>query len=291
MIKDITVLGAGTMGLGIAKLFASHGFDVSLYDPNIQSLSESSLQAAKALSIVVYSDFEKAVATADLIVEAVPEQLNLKHDVFRKLEVLIKPTAIVASNTSTFSLQELVTGLTIADRMIIAHFVNPADVVPVVEIVGLPSTPPRILNETVSLLQHCGKAPVVLNKDIPGFILNRLQAALMREACYLLESGVADAGQIDTVVREGLGLRWAFKGPFEIADLGGLDIWGKVTGHLFPELDNRSQAPQAIVQRTDKGELGVKSGKGFYEYEDPRGTAEQMGDLLQQLVALKKKID
>lgn len=279
------------MGLGIAQLFAEHGCQVTLYDPKLQSLNERSLDAAASPSIVFMSDFEKAVTTADLIVEAVPEQLDVKRDVYARLEPLIKPQAIIASNTSTFALRELAANLSFEDRMIVTHFFNPAKHVPLVEIVGLPSTSPAILNEVISLLQHCGKSPVVLNKDIPGFIANRLQAALMREACYLLENGVADARQIDTVVSDGLGLRWALKGPFEIADLGGLDIWAKVTGHLFPELSRSSEAPQSILERAGSGELGVKSGRGFYEYEDGPHASEQLSDRMKQLVSFRTKLD
>ena len=279
------------MGLGIAQLFGEHGCQVTLYVPNIQSLPERSLlQTAASLPIVFTNDFEKAVTTAELIVEAVPEQLDIKRDVYSKLELLIQPQTIVASNTSTFALQELASNVSFRDRMIITHFFNPAKHVPLVEIVGLPSTSPMILNEVTALLQRCGKSPVVLNKDIPGFIANRLQAALMREACYLLETGVADAKQIDTVVSDGLGLRWALKGPFEIADLGGLDIWSKVTGHLFPELSRSTEAPQSILERAGSGELGVKSGRGFYAYEDSMHASQQLGERMQQLVSFKTKL-
>ncbi|GGD64325.1 3-hydroxyacyl-CoA dehydrogenase family protein [Paenibacillus nasutitermitis] len=291
MITTITVLGAGTMGLGIARLFASHDYHVTLYDPNLPSLPESVHQSSKTFSIVLMSDFEKAVVEADLIVESAPEQLAVKREIFQRLGSLIKPQAIVASNTSTFALEELASDLTIGNRMMITHFFNPADHIPLVEIVGLPSTSPDILDEVTSVLQRCGKSPVVLRKDIPGFIANRLQAALMREACYLLEKGVADAGQIDTAVKEGLGLRWAFKGPFEIADLGGLDIWSKVTGNLFPKLANSSQAPQSILEKAASGELGVKSGRGFYEYEDSSRTSEQLAGNMQRLVSFKTNIN
>ncbi|UVI33050.1 3-hydroxyacyl-CoA dehydrogenase family protein [Paenibacillus spongiae] len=283
MITAITVLGAGTMGLGIARLFAGHGCRVTVYDPNIQPLSDPFLPP----SLVLANDFEKAVSEADLIVEAVPEQMDIKREIFGRLDKLIKPSAIVASNTSTFQLHDLTADLAIRDRMLITHFFNPADYIPLVEIVALPSTSSSIVCEVASLLQRCGKSPVVLNKDIPGFIANRLQAALMREACYLLENGVADAAQIDTAVREGLGLRWAFKGPFEVADLGGLDIWAKVTGHLFPELANSIEAPQSIVEKTGRGELGVKSGRGFYEYDDVYRTADRLRSSLQRLLTLK----
>lgn len=295
MIKSIAVLGAGTMGIGIAHLFANHGFAVSLYEPYEASLPSTrekllSLERADEHSaVLLFSELEKAVTDADLIVEAVPEQLTIKRDVYGRLARLIKEQTIVASNTSTFALETLAEGQPFACRMVITHFFNPAHLIPLVEIVGLPSTSPAVMEEIVELMRACGKAPVVLNKDIPGFIANRLQAALMREACYLLENGVADTEQIDTAVKEGLGLRWAFKGPFEIADLGGLDIWSKVTGHLFPKLSVSTDEPESILTRNAEDHLGIKSGKGYYSYEDPIGTAEELQSNLQKLVSLKMK--
>jgi len=283
MIKNITVLGAGTMGAGIALLFASHGFKVTLFEP-----AEGKLPAIDT-RIQLSNDLEKAVTDADLIVEVVPEQLEIKRDVFQRLINIIPAHAIIASNTSTFALETLAEGLPFANRMIITHFFNPAQLIPLVEIVALPTTSPRIVDEVVSLMRNCGKTPVVLNKDIPGFIANRLQAALLRESLFLLENGIADPDQIDTAVREGLGLRWAFKGPFEIADLGGLDIWAKVTGHLFPELSTSTAAPESILGKVKNGNLGVKSGEGFYSYEDAGSATEQWNNQLEQLASLKKK--
>lgn len=289
MIHRIAVLGAGTMGLGIARLFAAHGYSVSLYEPNGEALRRTadSLRM-ESCDMDVCGELDKAVAAADLIVECAPEQLNVKREVYLALAASMKPDALVASNTSTFALQTLAQDLPFADRFVIAHFFNPAHLIPLVEIVGLPATPAARIEELVSLLRACGKTPVVLNRDVPGFIANRLQAALMREACYLLESGVADAGQIDAAVREGLGLRWAFKGPFEIADLGGLDIWTKVTGHLFPELGGGIDTPASIREKAERGELGVKTGSGYYEYENPKETIEEMNDNLRRVLTLKQ---
>ncbi|WP_337101465.1 3-hydroxyacyl-CoA dehydrogenase family protein [Paenibacillus sp. YIM B09110] len=288
MIKHIGVLGAGTMGLAIARLFAEHRYEVSLYEPNDVMLQSVKTQLNKeTLLIQLTSHFEKAVATADLIIECVPEQLTVKREVYQQLASVIRNETIVASNTSTYALQTLAQELPFANRMVITHFFNPAHLIPLVEMVGLPATPPSILEELAALLRKCGKTPVVLNKDIPGFIANRLQAALMREACYLLDSGVANAAQIDTVVSEGLGLRWAMKGPFEIADLGGLDIWAKVTGQLFPELSNSTVTPGTIEKLAACGELGVKTGSGYYEYDDPAAAASDMSYSLQRLLALK----
>ncbi|WP_127581685.1 3-hydroxyacyl-CoA dehydrogenase family protein [Paenibacillus koleovorans] len=287
-MKNITVLGAGTMGLGIARLLASHGMEVNLYDPAIRTTeAANSLQTGYPLLEVSFT-LGQAVAAAELIIEAVPEQLELKRTLFRELEALIQTQAIVASNTSSFTLHELSANLSFSDRMIITHFFNPPEVIPLVELVGSPSTSPHVLDQVASVLRVCGKVPVMLNKDVPGFIANRLQAALMREAIHLVESGVADVEQVDTVVREGLGLRWAFKGPFEIADLGGLDIWAKVTGHLFPELSGSSTAPESILDKVAHGELGTKTGRGFYEYNETSQTTSPMSENINQLVAYKK---
>ncbi|WP_214630401.1 3-hydroxyacyl-CoA dehydrogenase family protein [Paenibacillus agaridevorans] len=289
MIERIGVLGAGTMGLAIASLFAEHGYEVSLYEPNDEMLRSVKNRLNKGtLNIQLTNNFEKAVAKADLIIECVPEQLTVKREVYRQLASAIRPEAIVASNTSTFPLQTLAQELPFANQMVIVHFFNPAHLIPLVEMVGLPDTPPSILEELAALLRKCGKTPVVLNKDIPGFIANRLQAALMREACYLLDNGVANAAQIDTVVSEGLGLRWAIKGPFEIADLGGLDIWAKVTGQLFPALSISTDTPGTIEKMVACGDLGVKSGSGYYQYDDPAAAAADMNKNLQRLIALKQ---
>lgn len=286
MIESITVLGAGTMGRGIAQLFAKRGFAVSLYDPNTEVLS--AIEKNLHTSVVLFSELVEAVTPADLIIEAAPEQLEIKRQLYARLASCIKNDAIVASNTSTYSLESLAENQPFRDRMMITHFFNPAHLIPLVEIVGLPSTPSSVISEVMDLLRLCGRTPVLLNRDIPGFIANRLQAALMREACYLLDTGVANADQIDTVVKEGLGLRWAFKGPFEIADLGGLDIWSKVTGHLFPTLSISDEAPQSITAKVADGELGVKRGQGFYRYEDAAAIAADMHDGIQKLVTLKK---
>lgn len=292
MIRKIAVLGAGTMGLGIAGLFADNGYSVTVYDPNEAACrqGEAKLQGrGKGGTAVLWTgELRAAAAAADLIVEAAPEQLELKRALYRELAAALPAHAIVASNTSTFRLQALSEGLAYADRMIIMHFFNPADLVPLVEIVGAPSADPSMLREIAALLERCGKTPVVLKRDVPGFIANRLQAALMREACHLVESGTADIEQVDTAVREGLGLRWAFKGPFEIADAGGLDIWAKVTGHLFPELGGAVEAPALLTDKANEGRLGCKTGQGFYAYDDPAAAAGRTIGQLRRLIDLKR---
>ena len=158
-----------------------------------------------------------------------------------------------------------------AGRMMITHFFNPADIIPLVEIVKQPETENAIVETVVSLFRDCGKVPVVLKRDIKGFIANRLQAAVLREACYLLAEGIADVADIDTVMTQSIGTRWALSGPFEIADYGGLDIWEKVLGNLMPVLDNTTQVPAVISEKVHQHNLGLKTGKGFFNYDQNEG--------------------
>lgn len=319
MNPHIAVLGAGTMGGGMAELFAANGFDVSLYDPSREALdkargrlaaaaeahagvrkgeAEAAGQTASAPvsfgSVLFTSELPEAVKKADFVLEAGPERLELKRELYRGLSPFLDEDAIVASNTSSLPLESLALGQPFSDRLVIAHFFNPAAVVPLVEVVGLPGTRPGAIGRLTALLESCGKAPVVLRKDCPGFIANRLQAAVLREACHLLDNGVADAEQIDRAMTEGPGIRWALNGPFAIADFGGLDIWERVAANLFPQLDNAAEAPASIRERAQAGQLGVKSGGGFYEYGDAAERERLAGERerkLLGLIARKKEME
>lgn len=304
-LNNIAILGAGTMGHGIGQIFAQHGLAVTVYDPHpaaLQAASEKVLRNLRLLqenqggeavnpglavsNLMFTSDLSAAITGADLVIEAVPENLTIKWSLYSQIAPMLKPTAIVTSNTSTFALETLAFEQPFADRFLITHFFNPAPLIPLVEIVQLDITMPGIAGQLIELLRACGKVPVLLKKDIAGFIANRLQAAVMREACYLLESGIAEAAQIDTAMKEGPGLRWAIGGPFEIADYGGLDVWEKVTGHLFPQLGASQEAPELIREKVAKGELGVKTGAGFYTYGDPAQQERQSGERDRKLLGL-----
>ncbi|UED70191.1 3-hydroxyacyl-CoA dehydrogenase family protein [Brevibacillus sp. HD3.3A] len=286
MIKHVAVIGSGVMGHGIAQLYALAGFSVSLYDLQEELLHKAKASVEQSLDllekegviteqdkssalerIVLTTDLQQAVAEADVITEAVPEVIELKWQLFAQLEQFAKPEAIIASNTSTFSIARLIEKAQSPHRFIITHFFNPAQLVPLVEIVRHEQTAEEVVTATVKLMERIGKAPVLLKKDVPGFIANRLQTALMREAFHLLEEGVASAEDIDTVMKAGIGFRWAFVGPIETADFGGLDTWQRVMDNLAPELDQSTAAPQIISEHVNKGELGTKSGAGIYSYE------------------------
>ncbi|MED3757668.1 3-hydroxyacyl-CoA dehydrogenase family protein [Peribacillus frigoritolerans] len=287
MIKKIAIIGSGVMGSGIAQSFAVSGYYVTINDIKEELLNHAQNRISENLSLlmeegaltdrekqgalanITYSvDLEGAIRDADFIIEAIPEVIELKLNLYQQLEEIIKPDAIVASNTSTFPISQLMEKASFADRMVITHFFNPGHLVPLVEIVQHDETKPEIVKTTMDLMRKIGKSPILLKKEIAGFIANRLQTALMREAFYLLKEGVADAGDIDTAITAGPGFRWAFTGPIEIADFGGLDTWQRVFDNVSPVLDQSKEAPDLIRDLVAEGKLGTKSGEGIFTYEE-----------------------
>ncbi|MFJ5748171.1 3-hydroxyacyl-CoA dehydrogenase family protein [Peribacillus frigoritolerans] len=287
MIKKIAIIGSGVMGSGIAQSFAVSGYFVTINDIKEELLYHAQNRISKNLSLlmeegaltdrekqgalanITYSvDLEGAVRDADFIIEAIPEVIELKLNLYQQLEEIIKPDAIVASNTSTFPISQLMEKASFAERMVITHFFNPGHLVPLVEIVQHDETKPEIVKTTMDLMRKIGKSPILLKKEIAGFIANRLQTALMREAFYLLKEGVADAEDIDTAITAGPGFRWAFTGPIEIADFGGLDTWQRVFDNVSPVLDQSKEAPDLIRDLVAEGKLGTKSGEGIFTYEE-----------------------
>jgi 3-hydroxybutyryl-CoA dehydrogenase len=287
MIKNITIIGSGVMGSSIAQSFAVSGYSVILNDVKEELLLKAKNRIFENLSLLVAEagldegqkqsafanidyklDLAEAVREADFIIEAIPEVIEWKWDLYQKLEGLMKADAIVASNTSTFPISRLMEQASFADRMMITHFFNPGHLVPLVEIVKHDQTKAEVVDATLDLIRRIGKSPILLKKEISGFIANRLQTALMREAFYLLKEGVASAEDIDTAVTAGPGFRWAFSGPIEIADFGGLDTWQRVFDNVAPDLDQSTQAPAIIRELAEQGKLGTKSGEGIYQYDD-----------------------
>ena len=226
-----------------------------------------------------------AIAESDLIIEAVPEKLSLKHEVFRQIETYCRDEAIITTNTSGISINEIVSVLKKPDRALGTHFFMPANIIPLVEVVRSDYTSKETIDKVMHLLQAVGKKPVLINKDIPGFIANRIQHALAREAISLLESGVATAEDIDTVVRYSIGMRLLFTGPLEQRDVNGLDIHHDIAAYLYKELENRQTPVPLLTSKVEKGELGIKTGKGFYEWnESPETILRKKNDQLYKLI-------
>jgi len=285
MITRGAVIGAGIMGAGIAQVLAMAQVKVRLYDTSAAQRAAAEERIADNLNLLVAhglltaeeaqqalgqvtmaESLPAAVDDAELVVEAIPERLDWKLALYEEIEALLPADTIIASNTSTFPIEALSRRLAHPQRFIITHFFNPAELVPLVEIITGEETAEPIVATTLALLKRAGKKPVRLQKDIPGFVANRLQAALLREALFLIQEGVVGPAELDTVVSSGIGFRWAFLGPLEIADFGGLDTWKYVTENLFPLLDRTTAAPPALTERVADGKLGIKTGEGFYRY-------------------------
>lgn len=307
MPEKVTVLGAGTMGHGIAQLYAQAGYDVHMYDIKEEFLNNALERIASNLDMMIReqaitqedkndalkhisisTDLKEAVSGTRFVTEAVSENLNIKFALFSQLEEIVEDDVIIASNTSTFSIKELSEGVRQKDRLIITHFFNPAHLVPLVEVVKGPNTSQEIIDRTVELLSTIGKKPVVLKKDIPGLIANRLQAALVREAFYLLDNGVADAEDIDLAITAGPGFRWAFIGPLETADFGGLDIWKSVVENLAPVLSKEEKIPAFVEEKVQSGNLGTKTGNGLFAYADHEEVTKRIRERDEYFIRLGK---
>jgi 3-hydroxyacyl-CoA dehydrogenase len=312
VIDPVTVVGAGVMGHGIAQLFATAGAEVRLHDVDAGRLEGALREVERSLDLLVEegvleasaaagararihptTDLDDALRDARLVTECIPELLDAKHALFARVERVVAPDALVVSNTSTFPIARLAEGVVHPGRMAITHYFNPAQLVPLVEVVPHPAMPPGRVGQVMEILLAIGKRPVLLRKDVPGFVANRLQAALVREALHLLQTGVASAEDIDTVLTEGPGVRWPFLGPVEMVDLGGLDVWRRVIDNLAPGLCRDERAPVILRDLVERGDLGAKTGAGFHDYSGGKAAARmrRRDRALVRLVELKRGLD
>jgi 3-hydroxybutyryl-CoA dehydrogenase len=293
--QRVAVVGAGLMGHGIAYLFAQGGFEVHVQDPSADSL-ESLPSRVSGLCELLGSDaasvlsrlhcetsIANAVADADFVIEAAPEQLALKRAIFAQLDRHAPPAAILASNTSVIPIGAISAGLPRTARIVGAHFWNPPHLVPLVEVVMMSEENREAAQTLITTLRSLGRHPVLVQRDIPGFIGNRLQHALKREAIALVAAGVCDAETLDEVVRFGFGARMAVLGPLEQSDLVGLDLTQQIHDILMPELDVTRQTHPYLAERVARGELGMKSGQGFRRWS--RESAQAVRDRLSRFLA------
>ncbi len=283
----VAVLGAGTMGLRIAQLFAMNQYEVKLYNrtvsklPNAMRMIENNLNTMCKLGqldpaqipqilgrIHGSGDLRATVEDADLVIESVAEEVELKKTIFAQLDEYCAPDTILASDTSTMDIYDFV-DISHPERLIIMHFFNPAYIMPLVELVRGPRTSDETVAAARALLTSAGKTVVVLNKVIPGFILNRITFAVLREATYIVEQGVTTPEEIDAAIVSTFGPRYAFEGPFGLSDFGGLDVIEQLCTLLFPVLSSSTEPPRSLHALTAAGKLGTKTGDGFYPYQDP----------------------
>src|SRR6516165_5870191 len=270
----IAVIGAGLMGHGIAQVFALAGHDVSIHDSvaaNLDSAKARILANLKDLGddpsaverVQPTADLAAAVRDADYVVEAVLEDLPLKQKLFAEIETHVPPQTILASNTSVIPITKIMEGLRDRSRALGTHWWNPPYLVPLVEVIGTQWTSPAAIDWTMALHKAAGKMPVHVKKDVPGFVGNRLQHALWREAIALVERGICDAATVDTVIKASFGRRLAVLGPLENADLVGTDLTLAIHKTVLPDIENRAGPSPYLEALVANGKLGFKSGEGF----------------------------
>jgi 3-hydroxybutyryl-CoA dehydrogenase len=270
----VAVLGSGVMGLNIARTFLRAGDEVVLYSRTPATLERARAALDDALA-GAHTDVAAAAAGADLIIESVPETEPLKRTVLETAERAAGPGAIVGTNTSSLSLDRLAEGLARPERFLGLHWFNPAHLIPLVEVVPCERTDEAVVAAALDALRAAGKRPRVVKRAVPGFIANRLQYALIREALALLEAGVADAESIDAALTDCLGPRWAVIGPLRSTDLAGIDTAVAVARELYPSLSAAQEVQEALLTLQRAGRLGARTGEGFYRYDDPEAAARE----------------
>jgi len=297
------VIGVGTMGPGIAATLSRGGLDMVLYDvsteqlrkaeadmPSLQKVLDEIKVAASSGKISYESDLARAVREADFVIEAVPERLELKQRVFAELDRLARPAAILASNTSGIPITRLQEAVACKSRVVGMHWSNPPHVIPMVEVIAGEHTDPGVVERTRRLVADCGLIAVLVDKEVPGFVHNRLLYAVLREAVSLVEKGVVSPEELDKCFKWGLGLKLAVSGPMELLDVAGLDVYAAVAGYLNADLDNSTRVPDYIAEKVQAKRFGMKTGEGIYQYT-PQKLGALRAERAAKLLAVRKTLE
>jgi 3-hydroxybutyryl-CoA dehydrogenase len=308
--ERIAVIGAGLMGHGIAQVFAMAGHPVALTDVDSRTLESAPSRIAHNLSgfaeyglvdasaideivarVALIDTLEDVARDADVVFEVAFENLELKRDLFRRLDAVCSPQTILCSNTSVISITQIGLHASHRERILGTHWWNPPFLIPLVEVIRTDETAPSAMDAVVDLLKRAGKRPVRVHMDVPGFVGNRLQHALWREAFDLIDAGICDPATIDEVIRYSFGLRMPVLGPVENADLVGLDLVFAVHDYLFPHLCNSTTPSRTLQERLAEGDLGMKTGRGFLGWteEETAATRRRLAEHLMTAMAASRK--
>lgn len=284
--KKVAVLGAGVMGTGIAQTFAMKGHEVKIiyvYDDKarakpietmnagLQLLADNQVINQKEIPQILSKvscteSLEEAAEFADIIFECIVENLEVKQDYFARLDALCPQATILATNTSAISVTEIAEKSVHKERIIGTHFWKPAYLMPLVEVIKTKYVSERVVEETYQLLEEANKSPVIVQKDVPGFLANRMQHALFREAISIVENGIATAEDVDKAIKNGFGMRLGVMAPMEVIDSGGIDLTYSIHQYLFPHIENSAKPSQLLKEKLDQGKLGFKTGEGFIKW-------------------------
>lgn len=291
MIKKIAVLGAGNMGHGIAETFAMNDYIVNLFEVNdkvrtivkstikteLEFLAQNELIAIEKVdkvldNIQLFSDLKSCVEDVDYVIEATPENIELKQNLFKHLDKYCKLDTILGSNTSSIALEEIIKFISEDRRKktMVCHWYNPAHLMPLVELSYFGNMSEETFKKIENLYNKIGKQTVKVLKDVPGLVANRIQQGVAREVFSLIEMGVASPADIDKALKFGPAFRYATTGQLEVADFGGLDIWCTVGDNLLSVMDNKKEASPILRQKVLENKLGIKSGEGFFNYPEDK---------------------
>ncbi|MDX6568744.1 MAG: 3-hydroxybutyryl-CoA dehydrogenase [Gaiellales bacterium] len=302
-LRRAAIIGTGTMGPGMGAVLARAGIQTALYDVSAEALerartgvamAEGALERLDAVKaegggITYESDLAAALAGCQLVIEAAPEKLDLKQELFAEFEKHVTPDAILASNTSGIPITKIAADLQNPERVVGMHWSNPPHMIPMIEVIPGEKTSQATVDATVKLVQDIGYHAVV-EREVPGFVENRILYAILRECLDLVDRGIVDAAGLDTNVRWGIGYKLAVIGPMELLDMAGLDIYKAVGTYLNPDLSTKGEVSSTILDLIDKGRLGMKTGGGLYDY-----TPEQINELrasrVAKLIAVRKALE
>lgn len=285
-IKKIVIAGAGTMGYSMAQIFAQFHYQVVVYDLNNQALETAQRHIKENVDILIkekeiteqqgqtiisylsYTTSKDCFKDCDLVVESIIENVNIKKAFYQEISQIVSSNCILATNTSGISINELASVVNKPQRFIGMHWFNPSHLILLIEIIKGDQTSDEVAQAIYQLSLKIHKKPVIVQKDVLGFAANRLQFAVLREALDLVEKGVISKEGIDDVMKYGLGFRYACLGPLEVADLGGLDTFYHISSYLMQDLCDSHDVPTILKQHFNNNEYGVKSQKGFYDYQN-----------------------
>ncbi|PRY64856.1 3-hydroxybutyryl-CoA dehydrogenase [Vreelandella songnenensis] len=294
-IERVVIVGAGTMGVTLAKLMLAHRLPVRMIDKQATALEACRREIERTFSEHLAAAGEFDVQThwsqegeTSIIIESVTENLAIKRAVIAEAEAHCAATTLIVTNTSGLSIDAIGQGMRHPERLAGAHFFNPADLIPAVEVIPGAATTKATIHHTCTFLTGLGKRPAVLNQSVPGFVANRIQHAIMRECLSLLEKGVVDAEALDEIVQFSIGVRLALNGPLMQRDLNGLDTHLNIARYLYEDLEDTHTPSRLLEEYVAQGRLGAKTGQGFYSWDDARIKRQehQTRDSLERIIAV-----
>lgn len=310
-VAKIAVIGGGTMGRGCAQVFAAAGYPVALQSRKEETLAKAMQSIRHDLGFLAErgvgekddiesvaarvhptQQLDEALDGADFVLECVYEDLGLKQDLFKNMDAMAKPDTVLATNTSVMSITEIASKSTGRERIVGTHWWNPPTLLPLVEVVRTEQLADWAVELTMALMRRIGKRPILVQKDVPGFVANRLQHALWRECVSIVERGIADAATVDEAIQYSFGMRLPVLAPMTNADMGGLDLTLAIHRYVFPFLEDSHTPSPLLEEKVAKGKLGFKTGgKGFQEWtpEDMQGVRDRLLDYLARIAASAKE--